>query len=137
MFQLRTRNSIRGFAGPSVHSTVFVCLGGGFECGQDVRRPCPPIRNNIVTPRHLFIFFLRRHYIVIEARKFNPLNTQFFSSIHQIFRSFTFSSLHYHHHSMCFLLIQNNRCQYKKRMEKKCYKNIDKSFFSYSHVEKS
>ena len=81
---MRTRNSIRGFVRPLVRPSVrrgdrvekwknerfgyflckFVC-GGGVGWGVDgvgvrmgVECPCPPVRNDIVTPRHLFLHFL-------------------------------------------------------------------------------
>ena len=61
---MRTRNSIGGFVHvrpsvcgkTSVFDTFCVCLsvGSGLGCGC----PCPPVRNYIVTPRHLFRCFL-------------------------------------------------------------------------------
>ena len=67
-FLLRTRNSVRGFVRPSIRGDrvekwknercgYFLCMfvyGVGFGLWMGVGCPCPPVRNDIVTPRHLF-----------------------------------------------------------------------------------
>ena len=89
---MQTRNSIRGFVRPLVRharvltlglktrktrihdaAIVIVCVwvcecvagvvGGGVGVKLGVGCPCPPVRNDIVTPRHLFsirIEFIRQ-----------------------------------------------------------------------------
>ena len=62
---LRTRNFTRGFVGPLVRehelkswkmsvSDTWVNVGVGVGVWIGVGYPCPPVRNDIVTPRHLF-----------------------------------------------------------------------------------
>ena len=40
----------------------YVCWWWGYGVRLGVGCPCPPVHNNIVTPRHLFLFFLMIAY---------------------------------------------------------------------------
>ena len=50
-----------------VSGLVFACVAGGHGVWMRVGCPCPPVRNNIVTPRHLFCFCPRRNTIPTQT----------------------------------------------------------------------